>query len=345
MPSALWWSQKVPTSRDAISALATPALSTLWGAQRPFELPGTRLHQELTRAELFERICVRDPFFALREVRVLGAGSVVAQVPVEQAPDGEASPINVAEAGRHLAVLGSCAASLVNKPGQHYYLARRGTLERLHDGPLPRAAGPLQGTATAELKERRNACANMLLATAEGQPLYAMSVDYNVLPATAFHHLFQGVRQDMRREPRTESSPWFEPASFEFRRQNPYRSPPPLTGLEREGECLRATLGPVGTELCKGHFALHPVLPVTMVMSGLSMLAGTLLRQLVGSSSARYLVSRCEVRAESLAYPGETLLFDAHRQVVRGRDHYFDCWASVDRRVVGTMALTLTCLE
>ena len=345
MSSALWWSQKVPASREAISALATPALATLWGAQRPFELPETRPPQELTRAELFERICVRDPFFALREVKVLGLGSVMAQVPVEQEPTGEAAPINLAEAGRHLSILGSCAAALMSKGGQHYYLARRAGLERLYDGPLARSPGPLRGTARAELRERRNACANMVLSSAEGQPLYSMNVDYNVLPASAFQHLFQGARQDMRREPRPERAPWAEPAGVELRRQNPYRLLPPLSGLERDGECLRARLGPVGVELCKGHFVLHPVLPMATVMSGLASLAGTLLRQLVGNALARYLVSRCEVRAESLAYPGETLLFDAHRQVVRGRDHYFDCWASVGGRVVGMMELTLTSLE
>ena len=343
MSSALWWSQKVPTSRDSISTLATSALETLWGPQRSLEVMGTQTPRELTRAELFERICVRAPFFALREVRRVGMGAVMAQIPVEQQPDGEASPINLAEAGRHLAVLGSCAASLVNKDGQHYYLARRSTMERLHDGPLPRVRGALVGSAQAVLKERRNTCANMVLATAEGQPLYSMSVDYNVLPATAFQHLFHDARQEMRREPRNVS-PWLEPASLEARRQNPYRMAPPLVGVEREGECLRGSLGPVSLELCKGHFVMHPVLPVTMVVSGMVTLAGSLLRQLVDDPAARFLVSRCEQRTESLAHPGETLLFDAHRQAVRGRDHYFDCWASVAGRVVLMMELTLTTL-
>ncbi|HYO54496.1 hypothetical protein [Archangium sp.] len=346
MGNAYESSLAVPESPGSISALATPALATLWGDWRPFAMAGARLHEELSRPELYARICVRDPYFALSGVRVVGDGELTAWVPVEQEPGAEASPINAAEVGRHLAILGSCAASLVNpKEGQHYYLARRARLERLHEGPLPRATEPLRGTARAEFRERRTATAHTLLASAQGQPLFSLEVDYNVLSAAAFLRLFQGARQDLRREPRAEREPRGTPADFTALRQNPHRRSPPLHGHERDGECLRATMGPLSAELCKGHFAMHPVLPVAVVMSGLSGLAGTLLRQLVGNASARYLVSRGEVRAESLAHAGETVTFGAHRQGVAGRDHRFYCWASVEGRLVGVMELTLTCLE
>ncbi len=345
MGNALGSSPAVLHSPASISALATSALATLWGDQVPFAIAGSRLQQELGREELFERICVRDPYFALRDVRVVGTGEVSALVPVEQDTDGEASPLNAAEVGRHMAILGSCAASLVNKEGQHFYLARRAWLERLHDEPMPRATGLLRGSARAEFKERRTATARTLLSSAEGQPLFGMTVDYNVLSAAAFQRLVPGARQAPRRAPRGPRAPREAGGDFAAQRQNPYRSALPLRDMEREGECLRATLGPVGPELCKGHFAMYPVLPVAVVMSGLSGLAGELLRQLVGNPAARYLVTRGEVRAESLAYAGETVLFDAHRQGVRGRDHFFDCWASVSGRVVGVMELTLTSLE
>lgn len=330
----------------SISALATPALATLWGDRMPFEVSGARLHEVLSRPDLFARICVRDPYFALSEVTVVGHGEVVAGVPVEQETEGEASPINAAEVGRHLAILGSCAASLVNpKEGQHYYLARRARLERLHEGPLPRATSLLRGVAKAEFKERRTATASTLLTSAEGQPLFSLEVDYNVLSAPAFLRLFQGARQEMRREPRAEREARGGAVDFAAMRQNPHRLPPPLRDMVRDGECLKATLGPVSAELCKGHFAMHPVLPVAVVMSGLSGLAGTLLRDLVGNASARYLVTRGEVRAESLAYAGESVTFGAHLHGVEGRDHRFYCWAAVGERLVGVMELTLTCLE
>jgi hypothetical protein len=240
----------------------------------------------------------------------------------------------MAEVNRHLSVLGACAASLMNpSQGPHYYLARRAWVERLHEEPLPRATGLLHGTAKAEFKHRRTASAHALLTTPEGLPLFAMGVDYNVLHAESFLRLFL--------EPR--GGPWAEaePGSG----HNPHGLPPPLRDVVREGECLRGTLGPVGEELCGGHFAMLPVLPVATVVGGLSGLAGALLCQWVGDASARYLVTRADVRTESFAYPGETVRFDAHRQAVRGRDHFFDCWASVDGRVVAVLELMLTCLD
>jgi 3-hydroxymyristoyl/3-hydroxydecanoyl-(acyl carrier protein) dehydratase len=150
----------------------------------------------------------------------------------------------------------------------------------------------------------------------------------------------------MRREPRAERERCGgTPADFAAMRRNPYLQPLPLRDYVRDGECLKATLGPVSAELCKGHFALYPVLPVAVVMSGLSGLAGTLLRQLPGNASARYLVTRGEVRADSLAYVGETVTFGSHLHGVEGRDHRFYCWAAVGERLVGVMELTLTCLE
>ncbi len=323
---------------------SSPAPNIPWRGQMPFEELGTREHPVLCASELYARICVRDPYFALREVTVVGEGEVLARVPVEQEPGQEASPINAAEVGRHLAILGSCASSLVNpKEGQHYYLARRARLERLHEGPLPRATGLLWGAARARFNDKRTATASTLLASPEGLPLFSVEVDYNVLSAAAFQRLFQCARREMRREPRERRAG--SPEDFAALRQNPHRLPLPLRDYVRDGECLKATLGPVSAELCKGHFAMHPVLPVAVVMSGLSGLAGTLLRQLLGNPSARYLVTRGEVRADSLAYAGETVTFGSHLHGVEGRDHHFYCWASVGERLVGVMELTLTCLE
>jgi 3-hydroxymyristoyl/3-hydroxydecanoyl-(acyl carrier protein) dehydratase len=204
----------------------------------------------------------------------------------------------------------------------------------------------LWGTARAEFTEKRTANARTVLASAEGLPLFSVEVDYHVLSAVAFHRLFQDACQDMRGEPRDERERWGgSPADFAALRQNPYRQPLTLGELVRDGECLRTTLGPVSANLCKGHFAMHPVLPVAVVMSGLSGLAGTLLRQLLGNEAARYLVTRGEVRADSLAYAGETVTFGAHRHGVMGRDHRFYCWASVGQRLVGVMELTLTSVE
>jgi hypothetical protein len=317
----------------AISTLATPALMTLWGGHLPFAPEREKLQPELSRPGLFSRICVSEPYFALQEVKGVGRGEVMAHLPVQPRLGAECSPLHASEVYQHLSVLGACAASLVNpSEGPHCYLPRRAWVERLHEGPLPRATQPLHGSAKAEFNQRRTAIAHALLSDPDGQPLFAMGVDYNVLHAESFVRLFQGTRQDPRPEGPRQGSVVQLPL-------------PSLRDVVREGECLRGTLGPVSPELCQGHFVLFPVLPMAAVVEGLCGLAGTLLGQGKGQEPARYLVSRGDVRTESFAHAGETVRFDAHRLAVKGRDHYFDCWASVEGRVVAVTELTLTCLD
>ncbi|MFY0581085.1 hypothetical protein ACN28S_48710 [Cystobacter fuscus] len=213
----------------AISTLATPALMTLWGGHLPFAPEGEKLQRELGRPELFSRICVSDPYFALQEMKKgVARGEVLARVPVESRSEVECSPLLASEVYRHLSVLGACAASLVNpSEGPHCYLPRRAWVERLHEGPLPPATQPLQGSAKAEFNQRRTAIAHALLSDPEGQPLFAMGVDYNVLHAESFVRLFQGTRQDPRSE-----SPCRSPAV-----QGPL---PSLRDVVREGSACRA---------------------------------------------------------------------------------------------------------
>jgi hypothetical protein len=305
---------------------------TLWGGHLPFAPERANPQREVSRPELFSRICVSEPYFALQEVKGVGRGEVMARVPVERVPGAECSPLHASEVYRHLSVLGACAASLVNpNEGPHCYLPRRAWVERLHKEPLPQSTQPLHGSAKAEFNQRRTAIAHALLSDSEGQPLFAMGVDYNVLHAESFVRLFQGTRQDLHPDAPDRG----------LALQGP---PAALRDVVREGECLRGTLGPVGPELCQGHFVLFPVLPMAAVVEGLVGLAGTLVGQGEGRQPARYLVTRGDVRTESFVHPGETVRFDAHRLAVKGPDHYFDCWASVEGRVVAVVELTLTCL-
>jgi hypothetical protein len=324
-------SESISRSR-AIARLATPALTTLWGENPPFTAGGEGLYRELNPTELFSRICARAPYFALRGVTEVGPGEVAAWLPVEQPPGAEASPMAISEVNRHLSVLGACAASLMNPSrGQHYYLPQRAWMERLHEEPLPRGSR-LRGAAKADFHHRRGASATTLLSTPEGQPLFAMGVDYNVLHAESFLRLFH----DAWREPGSEGA---------APRHNPYAQPPVLQHVVHEGECLRGTLGPVELAWCEGHFTRLPVLPAAVVGGLLCGLAGGLLRQKVGDVSARYLVTHVDMRTESFAFAGETVRFDAHRQAAWGRDQFFDCWAAVDGRVVAVVELMLSCLD
>ncbi|MCP3063047.1 hypothetical protein LXT21_30150 [Myxococcus sp. K38C18041901] len=329
------------------SALSSGAPSaTPWNDVPQRDWSNLAPHTVLSAQELYPRICVRDPYFALKDVTVMGKGEVVARIPVQQDPDAEAGLIGIAEAGRHLAILGSCASALVApKDGQHFYLACGARGEWLRREPMARSTDLLWGLAQASLTGKRTATARTLLSAPDGTPVFRLEVDYNVLSAAAFTRLFGEARQDMRREPRRDDGIQRTPEEWARLRSNPYGKALALRDWRPDGESLTASLGPVTPEMCKGHFALHPVMPVAIVASGMTRVATTLLRKLEGAPWARVLAKDVRLKADSLAYAGQTVVFGAHRQSRDGANHVFSCQASVGERVVAELDVTYERVE
>jgi hypothetical protein len=335
---------------DATSFASAPSLiaagtsTGTWSqTQEPLRaLEGLAPHTVLSAQELYPRICVRDPYFALKDVTVMGEGEIVARIPVQQDPDAEAGPISLAESGRHLAILGSCASAMVApKDGQHFYLACGARGQWLRPEAMARSTELLWGLARAEFTGKRTATAQTLLSLEDGTPLFRLEVDYNVLSAAAFTRLFGEARVEMRREPRRDDVQR-TPEEWAKFRQNPYSKPLALRDWRPDGESLNATLGPVTPDMCKGHFALHPVMPVAIVASGMTRVATTLLRRLEGAPWARCLAKDVRLSANSLAFAGQTVTFGAVRRSHDGADHTFSCQASVGERVVAELDVTYT---
>ncbi|MBU8895722.1 hypothetical protein DRW03_20535 [Corallococcus sp. H22C18031201] len=320
----------------AVAPVAPSALPAMpWGTQQvtPYTV--------LSAQELYPRICVRDPYFALKDVTVLAPGEVVARVPVQLAPEAEAMPISLAESGRHLAILGSCASALVApKDGQHFYLACAARGQWLEPRAQERASDMLWALAQAEYTGKRTATARTLLSSADGTPLFKLEVDYNVLSAAAFTRLFGAAKQEMRSAPRPADTVQRTPEEWAKLRQNPYSKPLDLRDWQRDGASLRANLGTVTPEMCKGHFAMHPVMPVAIVASGMTRVATSLARALEGAPEAHFVAKDVKLSADSLAYAGQDVVFGASRTAVDGANQSFSCWAAVGERVVAQLEVT-----
>lgn len=331
------------TAASAQMPSTTPAAAWTPPEQPLRSLSGLAPHTVLSAAELYPRICVRDPYFALKDVTVMGQGELVARVPVQQDPDAEAGPISIAESGRHLAILGSCAtATLAQKDGQHFYLACGARGQWLTQEPMARSTDLLWGLAQAELTGKRTATARTLLSLADGTPVFRLEVDYNVLSAAAFTRLFGEARVDMRREPRRDDGVQRTPEEWAKLRQNPYAKALALRDWRPDGEFLTASLGTVTPDMCKGHFALHPVMPVAIVASGMTRVATTLLRRLEAAPWARCVAKDVRLSADSLAYAGQQVTFGAQRRSHGGADHTFACWAAVGDRIVAQLDVTFS---
>ncbi len=235
-----------------------------------------------------DRICVTRPYFALENLERDCTDQLVAGVNVETPCLNEVGPITAAEAGRHLAILGSCAAADANPAnGKHYYLAHRAIFRRPSNTATDEAIGPLQAKARGSLDSKRKASAMMAMSM-DRQPVCTLSVEYHVLPERMFAKLNAASRQPNQH---TEA--------------NPYASPCPFTVSKLTSDSLAASLGVVRPEQCQGHFDNYPAMPVAILMSTLIRSSGQLLDEVVGRPNTKYLVREAIVEADGLGFAGE----------------------------------------
>jgi hypothetical protein len=288
--------------------------------------------------EIAELIEVRAPYFALRNLSAQTPGTVTASVVPEQPRGHELGGFAAAEAGRHLAIAGSCAcASLDPAAGKRFYLANRATLRRVSQAPA--LEGPLAVQATAISRDKRKAEAQATIADALGRVLFALDVGYMVLEERVFQRMFSAHRRDLRAQTRTPGG------IFDHLRKSPYQKPLPLLTTQLDRDAGVALLPELQGELCAGHFPMYPAMPVALLMYGLSSLSGEVLRARYGSQH-RYFVQGAHVRADNLAFAGDSLRFEAHWRGSEAGDDAFEARALLPSgAVAGSMELTLHRVE
>lgn len=284
------------------------------------EAPTTRL---LTQEYLFARIAVRDPYFGVRAVTRRGPGEIVADVPIEHDADPDASSVSTGEALRHLGVLGACAAATVGSgPGRHHYVIRAA---RVDIASLPDAdARPalLRGRAKASFPSPTRARAHASLSElASDEPLLEADLQYEVTSAAAFAKALGHTRVDMRTLERSALPTGRDVVRL---RSSPPPRLSPLRRLWADGRYAQALL-PVPAETCRGHFPLHPVIPVSVVADALCRLAAALVAG--GEPHARPVTRSFSLRAEGLVLAGQTLQLTAQKIGSAGRDHTVVCVA------------------
>ncbi|MFI9489792.1 hypothetical protein ACIG47_25610 [Promicromonospora sp. NPDC052451] len=243
-----------------------------------------------TYADIGPRICVTPPYYALGDLVSPAPGLAGATVPV-QSPTGRQAPvINIAEAGRHLAILGLCAAATTNPaPGKHYYLAHRG-VGRMYPptgSPPGRGGGPLHGTASARMSGRNRAVAETELHDADGTLVARLDMEYLVLSVPVFRRLMGPATAPDATGP-----------------AQPYAAPAPLTDVSADDRSATARMT-VNPSLCQGHFAGHPALPVSVAGYATFALFDHVLEAAAGPD-ARWQPGSYRLRADHLAAAGRT---------------------------------------
>jgi hypothetical protein len=235
------------------------------------------------------RICVTPPYYALRDLSSPAPGFASATVPVQTPTGRQATLINIAEAGRHLAILGLCAAATTNpRTARHYYLAHRG-VGRMY--PPVGTLTTLHGTATARMTGRNRVVAETELHDDDGNLVARLDLEYLVMSVSVFRRVMG---------PATASDAT-EPA-------NPYGLPAPLTDVAADARSATAKLS-VEATMCRGHFAGYPALPVSVAGYATFALFDHVLEAAAGPD-ARWQSGVFRLQADHLAPAGQTCTVD-----------------------------------
>lgn len=270
-------------------------------------------------AAALRRICVRPPYFALRdgvrEGRFLHASAVA-----ESPPFLERGPMPAAEVGRHAAIAGLLHAALEQRDdARRYYLARQATCVYAPNA-APYGAPVSLRTEVVDLDRR--AAHVVVEAHTDAGSLAQVELRYAILTEPAFERLFRNRGQANPTSP----SPFGQLLS---------------EGYEHHGDVVCQTIDSIPVAACTGHFDGFPAMPVAVLMGQLAFLAGRLFDDDRGAPSP-FRVTRGEIAADDLVWAGESARFVVARNGADADGRRFRCQVDVADRTVATMALWLT---
>jgi hypothetical protein len=265
--------------------------------------------------QLFERIDVKPPYFALSNLQLLGS-QLLAEATAEAPAYGEQGVMTAAELGRHAAISGLCHIALCQTDdARRYYLAKKALCSYY---PVQAAYGtPVTFKTTVRDQTKRDAQV-AIVATALGHRVAEFTIDYAILTEKTFGRLFKSKARPAAHD----STPYSQLLSETF---------------ERGDDWAEQVIPAIPERFCAGHFEGYPALPVAVLMGQLAYLAG----QLVDTARGTFQVVKGEVEAFDLCWAGEAVSFRAQRLSSEGSRQHYHCSAQVGAREMARMQLEL----
>lgn len=242
--------------------------------------------------EFLNRICVQPPYFDLQALRIDGEW-VHAAVEL-LVTDGEHA-VDVGDAARHLAILGSCAASLrCPIPGKVYYPIARAHYRALKDEVHASSQGrrfALKARCTQFDSSASRAQAVAVLLDAEGQEIAELQTDYHVIAAPQFHSLFAAHAQP----------------TVENRDSGYYTTKPTIPTVRYLDGVAVVRLPPIEPEACLGHFANYPAWPVSLMTRTAIELIAAASRLALAAESVQLTIMSGTVTTHALVFAHQTV--------------------------------------
>jgi 3-hydroxymyristoyl/3-hydroxydecanoyl-(acyl carrier protein) dehydratase len=270
-----------------------------------------RSSQQLSREKLLQRICVRPPYFALEHIALEGE-RFSAYARAETLVALEPAPMSAAELGRHAAISGLSLIALLQKDDdRRYYLAQKADCDYFKSEA---EFGTQVKFEAKPLEIDKRAARVSVHASVNGEAIAQFTISYTILTERTFERLFA------RHQKVTYPAP------------SPYANL--LSEIFERGEMWAETKVTIPVWACVGHFDGYPALPVAMLMSQLSYLAG----QIMGEP---YFVPKGLVEANDLCWADKEVIFRAELMAIEGITARFHCTASIEGQTVGQMSVWL----
>jgi hypothetical protein len=259
--------------------------------------------------ELAGRICVRSPYFALRDTS-WHRGEFSALANAEFPASLEAGPMNAAERGRHGAIAGLCALAMSQPDSaRRYYLAQkahyRGYFSHASYGASIRFSARVE-----ELSKRSGRATVSATVLGSAERLMDLSVEYLVLPEPTFERLFREHRQAT-------------PSGQQLALPHAVCSAPGVR-----------TISSLPASLCLGHFDGFPALPLAILIWELTQMAGEMF-------ASPYWIPEAQLSADSLCWAGRPVRFEVAPTSPLPQQGSYSTRAVSAQEVVAEMQLAL----
>lgn len=257
------------------------------GEDLSHDLISTILDKEAKKIEVEEilkKICVSSPYFAFKKIYQY-KNFLIAPIKVEQPINNELNSIPIAEAGRHIAILGS-VADAINEDSKHYYLATK-ALMSLHNISKH---NDLYVVIESHNSDKKNMNAFGYILDENGSKLYDLKVLYQKLPEKVFCKIFNKYFIQTNEDSET----------------NPYENIKIVSNdLIIKNDLLTTEVENFLAEDFAGHFKNYPMLPVSISAYIMTYYAGKLFNKI--NNKENFLVKTLDLEVLKPASPNQKL--------------------------------------
>jgi hypothetical protein len=220
---------------------------------------------------IFEKICVFPPYFAFKKV-LRSRNVLIAPIEPEQTIEFEATPMASAEAGRHLAILGSCCF-LDDENEAKYYLASK-ALKRSgkNHNFLFDKSKKLYVIAAGKSSQKTECLSYSALINEDGEIIFEMDISFQKLSKKLFNRFF---KEHLKPTDKIDYNPY----------KNCYDR---LKNITEEGFVIKAELPKVSNDKCAGHFDGAPILPAGIMSYVITNQIGEMLKKIDNDNESNF---------------------------------------------------------